>query len=76
MEAPWPLYLVTLEDAQVIIISFHLDLTTSLQGRYVIIISHFNKMITKYVGYVLITKIQKVQNKKILRALSLLTPLL
>ena len=46
MEAPWPLYLVTLEDAQVIIISFHLDLTTSLQGRYVIIISHFNKMIT------------------------------
>lgn len=29
---------VTLEDLQVIIISFHLDLTTSLQGRYVIII--------------------------------------
>ena len=37
---------------------------------------YFNKMITKYMGYVLITKIQKVQNKKILRALSLLTPLL
>ena len=38
---------MTLEDPQVIIISFHLDLTTSLQGRYVIIIiSNFNKMIT------------------------------
>lgn len=65
MEAPWPLYLVTLEDPQVIIISFHLDLTTSLQGRYVIIIiSNFNKMITKYMDYVLITKIQTVRNKK------------
>lgn len=53
------------EDPQVIIISFRLDLTTSLQGRYVIIIiSNFNKTITKYMDYVLITKIQMVQNKK------------
>lgn len=75
MAAPWPLYLVTLEEPQVIIISFHLDLTTSLQGRYVIIIlSNFNKMTTKYMDYVLITKIQTVQNKKDPHALSLSVP--
>ena len=75
MVAPWPLYLVTLEERQVIIISFHLDLTTSLQGRYVIIIlSNFNKMTTKYMDYVLITKIQTVQNKNDPHALSLSVP--
>lgn len=73
MEAPWPLYLV--EERQVIISSFHLDLATSLQGRYVIIIlSNFNKMTTKYMDYVLVTKIQTVQNKKDPHALSLSVP--